>query len=332
MALSNPTLAATFADLGTEDDLKTLTVAKTKEDLHIEFKTKRDRSTPHLEDSEKRNFSKSLSGFANSDGGILVWGIETDQHDCALKLKPISEVRDFLDALKKSILNSTLPVVDDVALDFILPSSPSAGTAGYVKCLIPASEKTPHRAMLADREYYKRTIEGFYRLEHFDLEDMFGRRPVPRLQITAQLRSGPSGYGHTGNTQAVAVDLTLENVGRGSARAPYVHVIPSYLYYAVSTGVSITSHQLLRLVTDASGDIRLVGLSDFLIHPGTGFHFASVTRNFKTKSIEEGDLRIRALFAAENARLQETEFHYSLDQLLDFVRWNRSGPLPPKTP
>ena len=37
--------------------------------------------------------------------------------------------------------------------------------------------------MLAGREYYKRSVEGFYRLEHFDLKDMFGRRQKPKLRI-----------------------------------------------------------------------------------------------------------------------------------------------------
>jgi predicted HTH transcriptional regulator len=28
-----------------------------------------------LDDDDKRNFSKGLSAFANSDGGVLVWGL-----------------------------------------------------------------------------------------------------------------------------------------------------------------------------------------------------------------------------------------------------------------
>lgn len=33
------------------------------------------------------------------------------------------------------------------------------------------------------REYYKRSEDGCYRLEHFDLEDMFGRRQRPLLEL-----------------------------------------------------------------------------------------------------------------------------------------------------
>lgn len=45
--------------------------------------------------------------------------------------------------------------------------------------------------MLAGREYYKRSTEGFYRLEHFDLEDMFGRRQRPVLKMSIQTRKHP---------------------------------------------------------------------------------------------------------------------------------------------
>lgn len=41
--------------------------------------------------------------------------------------------------------------------------------------------------MLAKREYFKRSVEGFYRLEHFDLEDMFGRRQKPLLKVITEV-------------------------------------------------------------------------------------------------------------------------------------------------
>jgi hypothetical protein len=50
-------------------------------------------------------------------------------------------------------------------------------------------------------------------MEHFDLEDMFGRRPKPILDITwSPVREGTR----------VHVVLALENRGRGPARAPYL--------------------------------------------------------------------------------------------------------------
>jgi hypothetical protein len=38
-------------------------------------------------------------------------------------------------------------------------------------------------AKLGEDRYYKRSGDSFYRMEHFDLEDMFGRRQKPNLHL-----------------------------------------------------------------------------------------------------------------------------------------------------
>ncbi len=68
--------------------------------------------------------------------------------------------------------------------------------------------------MLAGREYYRRTTEGFYRLEHFALEDMFGRRPHPELEIRLELLPRAADDPHSD------IRFSLRNVGRGIAKHP----------------------------------------------------------------------------------------------------------------
>jgi hypothetical protein len=171
-----------FHSIKLESDLQRMIVDSVKEDLYLEFKQKHDTRHGKLDDDDKSNFSCALSGFANSDGGILIWGIETNRKDeSAKKLKPISDVNEFIRSLKSSLINAVQPFVDNVLIEKV-PTDASQ-QEGYVKCFIPQSDKAPHRAMLADREYYKRSTEGFYRLEHFDLEDMFGRRQRPLLKL-----------------------------------------------------------------------------------------------------------------------------------------------------
>jgi hypothetical protein len=208
--MANPALDAFYSSISSEEDVRGLIHDKIKESLYVEFKTKVNRAQGQLDDRDKWHFSRALSGFANSDGGVLIWGVKTNKQDVAYRLKPISGVHDFWSSLKKSVLNSTQPVVDNVLLDVITSSGQE--DTGYVKCLVPVSEKTPHRAMLADREYYKRTSDGFYRLEHFDLEDMFGRRPHPSLQVYLELRPRPADDPHCD------FHFGFVNVGRGIAK------------------------------------------------------------------------------------------------------------------
>lgn len=182
MSMDSINLLNFFKSVDTESALKGFISSKTKEDLHIEFKQKQDSRDGNLGERDKYNFSRALSGFANSDGGVLFWGIETSKKDeSAKRLKPINEVNEFLRSLKSSLLTTVQPFVDGVLIE--RTDKLGSSTRGYVKCFIPASDKTPHRAMQAGREYYKRSVEEFYKMEHFDLEDMFGRRQKPNLEL-----------------------------------------------------------------------------------------------------------------------------------------------------
>ena len=205
-------LTSYFHSIKFEDDLKSMITDHVKEDLYLEFKQKRDRRHAQLEDDDKFNFSRALSGFANSDGGILIWGVETYKKDESAKsLKPIADVDGFIRSLKSSLINFVQPFVDNVLIEKI--PTDASDQVGFVKCLIPQSDKTPHRPMLADREYYKRSTEGFYRLEHFDLEDMFGRRQRPLLVMHTASGNVPGG-----DPEMREVKFSFTNEGRWTAQ------------------------------------------------------------------------------------------------------------------
>lgn len=72
---TNPELL--FDSIVTEANLQSL--IGVPETLYSEFEQKRDSRDGVLSDDERRNFSKSLSAFGNSDGGVLIWGGCEDQ-------------------------------------------------------------------------------------------------------------------------------------------------------------------------------------------------------------------------------------------------------------
>ena len=139
-----------------------------------------------------------------------MWGVETDKEERACATKPIAQVAEFSARLKKSMLNAVQPMVDGIVIETIADSVDSS--AGFVRCLVPRSDKTPHRALRAGREYFRRSTEGFYRMEHFDLEDAFGRRPRPVLLVQLQLVPRPEADPHE------EVHFAFMNEGRGVAR------------------------------------------------------------------------------------------------------------------
>jgi schlafen family protein len=215
---------ASFAAFASEDDLRAGVAQRREEGLYLEFKQKHDRSKAALDDEDRINFSKTVSAFANADGGVLIFGVSTRKAgrghpDHADKLKPITDPHAFLGRLQDSVLNTTDPPVDDI--EFHVIESVSEPGAGYMVCFIPASDRTPHRAVLADREYYRRTASGVRRLDHIDLEDMFGRRPHPKLVAILELRLRPGDDPHE--------ELHVHFLNEGRAIARYTGALGTVL-------------------------------------------------------------------------------------------------------
>jgi len=90
-----------------------------EENLNIEFKT-----TVHPFESnetkefDKKNYSKALSGFANSSGGLIIWGVDASKNsdgiDCAQALRPLEKLNQFLTKLNKLEGQATTPRVSGV--------------------------------------------------------------------------------------------------------------------------------------------------------------------------------------------------------------------------
>jgi len=130
------------------------------ERLHIDFKEKSNRSYASLEDADRKNLAKAISGFANSGGGVLIWGIQ----DKTLSPKPITDIQLFVSSVLELAPQVTDPVVENIDGDW-LQSDDSAGKDGFGLILIPESLLPPHRVLLnfhgIKNNYYLRTAGAF---------------------------------------------------------------------------------------------------------------------------------------------------------------------------
>lgn len=175
------TLAETFDQLKWEA-IESYVKLGQEENLHLDFKTVKNADMTVTDD--KRNLARGISGFANSNGGIIVWGVDArknaDGIDCANSISEISKPALMVSRLNTLTGDATSPIVNGILHKAIINPKTSAGV---VATLVPETDGGPYMAKLGEQRYFKRSGDSFYQMEHFDLEDMFGRRQKPRLEI-----------------------------------------------------------------------------------------------------------------------------------------------------
>lgn len=278
------------------------------ERVHIDFKEKYNRRNPNLEDDDKKNLAKALSGFANSSGGVLIWGVENN----TIRPKPIYGIQKFVQNMLELSSNLTDPKITGVDVNW-LEADNVINNEGFGVIYIPESQLPPHRVILNQSEvknnYYVRSGESFVVANHTQLEDMFGRRPKPVLSLSKRLlprRLNAEGK-YVGET---SVFLGIKNTGRGSARAPLLCLDVVKPYNIRTSGIDGNMHYgLPKLVTALDVREWRFGSSTDVIHSGTSLEVAKVIVHF-SKDMNDGkdkipDLIISYKIAADGTQLIE---------------------------
>lgn len=163
----------------------------------------------------KKYWSENLGAFANSGGGVLIWGIKAPAKFAAGTdlAKDASKLADRLQELASQAVD---PPVSGVEVRAIL--RPRGAGDGFVVCYVPQSEFSPHRAIWADREYYLRFQDGNHSMSAAVLRQMFYPRVAPLIVPVVYARMQPSGAG-----AHLEVQVDLRNRGLGSAENVMVH-------------------------------------------------------------------------------------------------------------
>jgi hypothetical protein len=178
------------------------------ESIHLEFKTLAHQS---FGTQDVENLKIALSGFANSMGGIILWGVSTkspekkETHRFA-SLEPLADGHATVTRLIELTTHATHPAVCGVAHE------PIRVERGWVvKTFVPPSDRVPHRTNDANGQYYKRGADNFVPMWHYEIADMFGRRTRPNLVLVVRPKLA-RGY----------ILIGLHNDGRGIAKYPYI--------------------------------------------------------------------------------------------------------------
>lgn len=171
------------------------------EELFIDYKRlASDGDDAKLHHIDRENFGRAVAGFGNSEGGIIVWGVDCrqdpDRGDVPSSKHPIRQVKRFLSHLEGATSGCTLPPHDGVRHYAI--ERPGARD-GFVITYVPKSMFVPHQCIVGKFKgrYYIRVGSNFELASHGLLSGMFGRQPSPHILAIWGCggKMAPSSYG-----------------------------------------------------------------------------------------------------------------------------------------
>ncbi|OGT82092.1 MAG: hypothetical protein A3H91_10295 [Gammaproteobacteria bacterium RIFCSPLOWO2_02_FULL_61_13] len=192
------------------------------ESLFLDFKrSPNDGAARQLAPEDNKNLSKAISGFANSSGGVVVWGVDCRRDNATgnevADKHPLLDAGGFNTKLQSAISRTTIP--PHPGIQVVSFDEPGRAPVGYVAVLVPQSVIGPIRSVVTNH-YHIRTGSDFGIVPHDVLAGMFGRAPQPNADLNvmsypARLDSRP---GHL----TIALGLIAVNLGSVVGERPYL--------------------------------------------------------------------------------------------------------------
>lgn len=164
---------------------------------------------------QARLWSKALSGFANTEGGVIVWGIDARKEKVADQ-KGVERLLDvprstnlladpmlFAQQLRELVRDATEHPV--LGVEIVPVIEPGQTGDGFVVCFVPSGSDKPY-CSTAESRYLMRA----HPLSHTMLRAMFYPRLQPRLQLSLSM------IAH--NQNLLSFQIHVHNTGTASAR------------------------------------------------------------------------------------------------------------------
>lgn len=174
-------------------------------------------------DAEKK-LAKSLCSFANSSGGVLIFGVRAEKNaagvEKARELVPVADAAMEAVWLLERGASIADPPIANLEVTAICP--PSLKGSGFIVCFVPASKSAPHRTSNAGgHRWLMRSPTGNIDIPPAILRQMF--LPESKVRMHAQFDKY-SGHHYALRTFSKrgnpfkAFTLCLQNLGELSAK------------------------------------------------------------------------------------------------------------------
>ena len=254
------------------------------EELFWDFKRSADNGAGRkLHDNDRWNLAKAISGFGNSEGGVIVWGIDCSKNykdgDVASAKVHIENPTRFVSWLQGAVSGCTIPPHSRV--QHLAIASKENAQSGYAITLIPKSFEAPHQC-LKPLQYYIRAGSDFVPTPHAVLSGMFGKRPQP---FVFNMWSVPKAKIVPGRKSKIAIEfslgLTLSSWGPGIAKDLYVNLTLTTPKGLSQGSVSFPDQQNWRGHQSYGVVFSIISIPEFRLSPNMIAHPLVINLHFE---------------------------------------------------
>lgn len=306
-----------------EAALDLLVDARESESLFLDFKTSADNGHGNrLHDNDRKHLAKAVSAFANTEGGVIVWGIDCRQSDSAGDVpggrRPIEQPARFRSWLEGAISGLTVPPVTG-SRSVVVPIADRVD-AGFVATLIPKSPAAPHQTT-GTNQFLVRIGSSFYPAPHGLIAGLFGRAIPPAVSITF-VQSNMSAWQIHSNA-GFTLSVCVANVGQQLADQAYISAVLPQQGRAKIT----TDHTHRWIENSPAGNIlSLVQPAGSSLPPQAMIPAFQIQLIIGDLDLPPTDFQIDLTVGCSNALPEKTTLKSDLAKLNELLRLLRSNP------
>ena len=275
-----------------ESDIIHLISDQVQENLELDYKAC---DALQKTDGKKKEISKDVSSFANSAGGVIIYGIVEKGHlpdsiDSGFDPNNIS--REWLE----QVINSNIhPRIDNLHINQVELNNTSSGRVIYVVTIPQATTRAPHQA--ADHRYYKRHNFQSIPMEDYEIRDILRRANSPDLRLNFSVVGG-----NTVNltflpeqpiSQEIELTISIENISEEPASYAVIDIyMDTSIKIIDAAGMQVTENLMVSIENISEKDTSFLALQ---LIPESKIPLNRFNLNWGIPSkLPKGDQRVRA--------------------------------------